>query len=114
MGPGARRMTSSFGFCTERLRSRIWWTREKIAVLAPMPRAKVRTAMELKPGFFASIRAPKRMSCHRLVTRRPPYRLNYSDEVSGPDVLKLIREIQEKVRFAARSGRALCRARPRL
>src|SRR5215475_9295771 len=77
-----------------------------------MPRASVRTAMALKPGFFASIRAPKRMSCHRLVTRRPPYRLDYSDEVSGPDVLNLIREFHEKVRFAAILDKLSAEPRP--
>jgi hypothetical protein len=30
----------------------------KIAVLAPMPSANVNTATAVKPGFFASIRAP--------------------------------------------------------
>src|SRR5262245_16809058 len=35
----------------------------KIAVFAPMPRASVRTAVAVKPGFFINIRAPKRRSC---------------------------------------------------
>src|SRR5690348_15983301 len=34
-----------------------------MAVLAPMPRATVRTAMIVKPGDFTSIRRPKRRSC---------------------------------------------------
>src|SRR5579885_506956 len=34
-----------------------------MAVLAPMPRASVRMAISVKPGFFASTRMPKRMSC---------------------------------------------------
>jgi hypothetical protein len=33
-------------------------TTEKIALLAPMPRASVTTATAVKPGFFASIRTP--------------------------------------------------------
>jgi hypothetical protein len=40
------------------------WTTLKIAVLAPMPRARVRTATRVKPGLLVSIRAPKRTSCH--------------------------------------------------
>ena len=35
----------------------------KIAVLAPMPRARVSTATAVKPGFFASILIPYRKSC---------------------------------------------------
>src|SRR5580700_396858 len=38
----------------------------KIAVFAPMPRAKVRTATAVKPGLFASIRQPYRMSCSKV------------------------------------------------
>jgi hypothetical protein len=30
----------------------------KIAVLAPTPRASVRTAVNVNPGFFNNIRAP--------------------------------------------------------
>ena len=36
---------------------------EKIAALAPMPSASVNTATAVKPGFFASVRIPNRMSC---------------------------------------------------
>src|SRR6266511_2033646 len=36
----------------------------KMAVLAPMPSAKVTTAMSAKIGFFTSIRKPKRKSCN--------------------------------------------------
>ena len=38
--------------------SRTALTTLKIAVLAPMPSASVRTAMALKPGFLDSMRAP--------------------------------------------------------
>src|SRR5690348_16003165 len=34
-----------------------------MAVLAPMPSARVSTAMIVKPGDFTSIRRPKRRSC---------------------------------------------------
>jgi hypothetical protein len=37
-------------------------TRENMAVLAPMPRARVRTATAAKPGFLRSWRRPKRQS----------------------------------------------------
>jgi hypothetical protein len=41
------------------------FTTLKIAVLAPMPSARVRTAMMVKPGFLYSTRAPYRTSCDR-------------------------------------------------
>ena len=45
----------------------------KIAVLAPMPSARVSTAMAVNAGFFASIRRPKRMSRQKLFTACPSY-----------------------------------------
>jgi len=37
-------------------RSNMPFTRLKIAVFAPMPRASVRTATDVKPGFFSNLR----------------------------------------------------------
>jgi hypothetical protein len=34
------------------------WITLKIAVFAPIPSASVRTAINVKPGFFNNIRAP--------------------------------------------------------
>jgi hypothetical protein len=44
----------------------------KIAVFAPMPRARVSTATVVKPGDFASIRNPCRKSCQRVCIDTPP------------------------------------------
>src|SRR5262249_26774100 len=41
-------------------------TKLKIAVLAPMPNASVITATRVNPGFFSSIRKPKRRSCQSI------------------------------------------------
>jgi len=38
-----------------------------IVVVAPIPRARVRMAMVVKLGIFASVLRPWRMSCHKLV-----------------------------------------------
>src|SRR6185437_6045701 len=38
----------------------------KMAVLAPMPRARVRMAMAAKPGDLRRVRAAKRASCKRV------------------------------------------------
>src|SRR5215831_652981 len=48
------------------------FTMLKIAVFAPMPRARVETAMIANPGFFNSIRAPYRVSCHSASISPPP------------------------------------------
>ena len=45
-------------------------TMVKIAVLAPMPRASVKTATTVKPGFFASILIPYRKSWSKVVILR--------------------------------------------
>src|SRR5215472_258506 len=50
------RRTSSLGFFTGRRRRRIWSRRVKMAVLAPMPRARVRIAMAVKPGVRPRVR----------------------------------------------------------
>src|ERR1700680_3825670 len=71
-------------------RKRMVFTALKMAVLAPMPSARVRTATRVKPGFFTSMRRPKRRSCqsvpifvppsfiaqrdHRIHVHRPPRR----------------------------------------
>ncbi len=41
----------------------------KIAVLAPIPSAKVSTATAVRPGDLRSMRAAKRKSCHKVSTR---------------------------------------------
>src|SRR5713226_7314026 len=50
------RRTSCWGSLTGRRRRRTWSRRVKMAVLAPMPRARVRTATAVKPGVRASMR----------------------------------------------------------
>jgi hypothetical protein len=35
-----------------------------MAVLTPMPKASVKTAIKVKPGFFVNIRTQKRKSCN--------------------------------------------------
>src|SRR5580693_4691075 len=49
-------MRSGSGY--ERGWSRTAFTTEKMAVLAPMPRARVRTAITVKPGDFRRLRRP--------------------------------------------------------
>ena len=44
-------------------RSRMPSTSEKMAVVAPMPRARARTMITVKPGAFSSWRNAKRRSC---------------------------------------------------
>src|SRR6266566_1166707 len=53
-------------------RSSTPYTTVKIAVLAPIPRASVRTATAVNPGFFASIRKAYRMSCQSVAMLRLP------------------------------------------
>src|ERR1700687_1638904 len=48
------------------------YTTVKIAVLAPMPRASVKTATAVNPGIFASIRKAYRMSCQSVPILRLP------------------------------------------
>src|SRR6266851_274508 len=48
--------TSCWGSLTGRRRNKTWSRRVKMAVLAPMPRARVRTATAVKPGVRASMR----------------------------------------------------------
>src|SRR5713101_2464511 len=50
------RKTSCCGSLTGRRRRRTWSRRVKMAVLAPMPRARVRIATAVKPGVRASMR----------------------------------------------------------
>src|SRR5208282_687687 len=73
-GPGDLRMTNSFAFLTGNCRSRIWFIKEKIAVFAPMPKARVITAMAVKPGLFPSMRKPKVMSFQKFCIKRSPER----------------------------------------
>src|SRR5713101_501785 len=48
--------TSCWGSLTGRRRSKTWSRRVKMAVFAPMPRARVRTATAVKPGVRTSMR----------------------------------------------------------
>ena len=45
---------------------------EKMAVFAPMPKARVRTAMAVNPGDLCSMRSEKRMSCARFSRKWTP------------------------------------------
>src|ERR1700691_4978762 len=56
-------MTSWEEFLKGSGRSRTALTTLKIAVLAPMPRARVRMATRVKPGDFASMRMANLRSC---------------------------------------------------
>src|SRR6202171_1883496 len=59
-------LTSSEGRGKGKERSRTVSTTLKMAVLAPMPKARVKIATEVKPGFFRNMRRPKRTSCQKL------------------------------------------------
>jgi len=50
-------------------RSSTAFTTPKMAVFAPMPNARVRTATPVKPRFLRSMRAAKRKSCHNVSTK---------------------------------------------
>ena len=50
------------------------FTMLKIAVLAPMPKASVNTATVVNPGFFRSMRAANRKSCHSVSSNGRPRR----------------------------------------
>ncbi len=54
--PGPSSWTSSPGASTASARSTTWSSREKIAVLAPMPRPSVSTTTAVKPGARPSER----------------------------------------------------------
>ena len=56
-GPGACSTTSRSGRSTGSARSITWSSRVKIAVLAPLPRASVRTTIAAKAGFFQKTRS---------------------------------------------------------
>src|SRR5688572_17282876 len=50
----------------------------KRAVLAPMPRASVKTAVRVKPGFLRRTLTPNLTSCHSdSIKRGPPSRLRF-------------------------------------
>src|SRR5207244_8735064 len=64
----------------------------KIAVLAPIPRASVKTAIRVKPGFFASMRNANRKSCQRFaipssLRTNPPRSEEHTSELQSPDHL---------------------------
>src|SRR5271155_4954077 len=54
--PRIVRGQSSRGFLAGRWGGRIWSRRVKMAVFAPMPRARVRMATAVKPGVRARVR----------------------------------------------------------
>jgi len=58
----ARTATTRSGFATPAGLSRTWLTTLKIAVLAPIPNAKVVTAVSAKARFLANARQAKRRS----------------------------------------------------
>ena len=62
-GPGASTTTSRSGSFTGSRRNSTWSMSVKIAVLAPMPRARVRITTSVKPGLLASVRSAYRRSC---------------------------------------------------
>src|SRR5215831_4072778 len=62
---GSVRMTSSCGRSTGRARRTMAWMRLKMAVLAPMPRPRLRTATAVKAGLWRRDRAAKRRSCQK-------------------------------------------------
>src|SRR5437879_5764983 len=81
-------------------RSSTPYTTVKIAVLAPMPRASVKTATAVKPGFFASIRKAYRKSCQSVpMLRLPALRsdarfLRFLDDSAVKQVNRALREIR--------------------
>jgi hypothetical protein len=62
-GRRSQTITSRSGSANGSGRSSTALTTEKIAELAPMPKASATTATSVKPGFFKSIRTPYLMSC---------------------------------------------------
>src|ERR1019366_4536423 len=67
---GAVRDTSSSGRSTGSEFSKIWWRREKIAVLAPMPSPTERMTTRLSSGAFARLRQAKRSRAISFYTPR--------------------------------------------
>src|SRR3989442_11352396 len=59
-------------------RSSTPYTTVKIAVLAPMPSARVNTATDVNPGLFASIRAAYRRSCQMVLIPYLPALRSYA------------------------------------
>jgi hypothetical protein len=93
----------------------------KIAVLAPIPRPRVRTAMAVKPRFLRSMRKPKRISC-RVVsitrTRRVSRHFSWSARCRPGRVARdgtplLASSLARRIpRFFVRGGRATRRPIP--
>src|ERR1017187_3099972 len=67
---GAVTDTSSSGRSTGSEFSKIWWRREKIAVLAPMPSPTERMTTRLSSGAFARLRQAKRSRAISFYTPR--------------------------------------------
>jgi hypothetical protein len=59
-------------------RSNSAFTTLKIALLAPIPGARVSVATSVKPGVFASARAAYRKSCPSIAMDSPPALSNFS------------------------------------
>src|SRR5215471_13656495 len=70
--PGARTRTSSSGRSTGSELSTIWCSREKIAVLAPIPRARDKTTTRLRRGALDRLRTANLMRDVMTVIRRRP------------------------------------------
>src|SRR6202041_1324223 len=69
----SERTTSSLGRGKGKGRNSTPLTTEKSAVFAPIPKARVHTAISTKPGLFSSTRAAYFRSCIRLsIFRVPP------------------------------------------
>ena len=67
----SRRTTSCSGCTNGSGRSKSAFTKLKIAVFAPRPRARVRTAMIVKVGRFSKLRTPTLISLNSASTSRP-------------------------------------------
>src|SRR4029079_17481486 len=68
------------------------------AVLAPMPKASVSTAITVKPGFFQSICNPYRTSCQKVFIFPPPLLFySYLSSTSGSTFVARIAGRQQLV-----------------
>src|ERR1035441_2271627 len=77
--PGDVTSTSSSGFSTGRELKIIWCMREKIAVLAPMPRPNETTTTRVRSGALARLRIAKRMRAISLLFDKQRHRHAESD-----------------------------------
>jgi hypothetical protein len=65
--------SSLSGLATGRLFIMTAFTKVKIAALAPIPKARVSTAVAVNPGVFRSWRRAKRISCRNIEDIIFPY-----------------------------------------